>query len=340
MPILPSELEAIDAQISAQLDLLRHEKDVSAQIIRLIEKMRKELIAKLSEGTLTEFGKQRVNKLIKSATETIDDYYSNAQSVLFPTLEGAAQVTAKSTIAGLPEAITAAIPSATVLETLVSNLLIEGAPSAAWWKRQSQDTAFKFANVVRQGIVQGETNEQIFRKVGEVTDLAGRNSRSLIHTSIMQAASSSREKTIESNKDIYKGYRQLSTLDGHTTPICIARSNLEWNFDHEPIGHNLPWNPPPVHWGCRSILMGVRKSFKELGIDISEPTGRTRASAEGQIDRDTSFDEFLKRRTQAQQDEQLGKGRAELWRSGKITLRQLLDNEGNTLTLEELKAKY
>jgi hypothetical protein len=36
----------------------------------------------------------------------------------------------------------------------------------------------------------------------------------------------------------------------------------------------------------------------------------------------------------------LGKGRAQLWRDGKITLSQLLNAEGAPLTLAQLKAKY
>lgn len=737
--ILPSELEALDAQISAQLDLLRHESNVSAKVLVLIEQMRKDLIAKLSAGNLTDFSKTRLNAILKDTTTTIDAYYARAQEVLRPSQIGAATAAATASVAGLPETIAATIPSRKVLESLVSDMLIEGAPSSAWWKRQSQDTAFRFANAVRQGIAQGETNEQIYRRTKEITDLAGRNSRALVHTSIMQAASDAREATIIANQDIYKGFRHLSTLDSrtcwskdtlilmsdgshkeigcieegdfviggvsgmpckvvgkektiepssveicyngniigrtthahrvltrtgwkhigdicllpdiserevlcrgngklkeavhgtrhkgwhgigvrseqcmektreagdvsngncgklrgriqsgeainnftenespsriqhdgrrggscrknkgisccsgdeivsevqertgiqganektgdlirpksvcceqeilfdgggpqidggqvcigleekhskgkfntrnqsgskrdvecsnkgelggseiqgegecsarceasriegyesgmgrsengkgegvhvkemerpciscqdegteacsstkrsqnkrtgktdttrmdtgnencalgesqirfgkeeevsvghitgkkidgdieiislsiegdhsyvagelivHNTDICMARSNLEWDFDHNPIGHTLQWNPPPSHWNCRSVLAPIRKTFRELGIDADEPTGRTRASAEGQIDRETSFDSFLKRRTKEQQDEQLGKGRADMFRNGKITLRQLLDNAGNTLTLDELRAKY
>ena len=338
--IKPSELANLDAQISAQLDLLRHSNTVEAEILDLLQAMRRELISKLAEGNLTEFSKARLNKMLKEATAVIDGYYTRAQVILYPSLEQSAQVAASQSIAGLATELTASVPSRAILSTLITNLLIEGAPSAAWWSRQSQDTAFKFANAVRQGIAQGETNEQIFKRVGEVTDLASRNSRALVQTSIMQAASDARLKTIEANSDIYKGYRQLSTLDGHTTDICIARSNLEWGFDKEPIGHNLPFKAPPLHWNCRSVMMGIRRTFKELGLDLEEPTGRTRSSAEGQIDRETSFDAFLRRRTVEQQDEQLGKGRAELWRNGTITLRQLLDSSGNPLTLEQLKNKY
>ena len=39
-------------------------------------------------------------------------------------------------------------------------------------------------------------------------------------------------------------------------------------------------------------------------------------------------------------DEQLGAGRAQLWREGKITLKDLLDGKGRELTLDELRDKY
>ena len=233
-----------------------------------------------------------------------------------------------------------AAPTPAVLATLVKNTLIEGAPSAQWWDRQAKDTAFRFSSAVRQGIAQGETTEQIFRRTKEVVGLAGRNSRALVQTSIAQVAGDVRIATIEANTDIYSGFRHLSTLDGHTTPQCVARSGLMWTLDKEPIGHDLPFKQPPVHWGCRSVMLGVLKSFKELGINLPEPQGLTRASAEGQIDRSTTFASFLSRRSVAEQDAQLGAGRAQLWRDGKITLRQLVDNAGNPLTLEQLRSKY
>lgn len=233
-----------------------------------------------------------------------------------------------------------AAPTPAVLATLVKNTLIEGAPSAQWWDRQAKDTAFRFSSAVRQGIAQGETTEQIFRRTKEVVGLAGRNSRALVQTSIAQVAGDVRIATIEANADLYKGYQHISTLDGHTTPQCIARSNLVWNMDKGPVGHNLLFKPPPVHWNCRSVMIGVLKTFKEQGINLPEPQGLTRASAEGQIDRSTTFASFLSRRSVAEQDAQLGAGRAQLWRDGKITLRQLVDNRGNPLTLEQLRSRY
>lgn len=455
----PLDLLAADRTISVQLDLLRHSKVVEAQVVNLIDDMRAEIVAKLSKGNLTEFGKARLNALLKDLASTVDGYFQKAQATLNPSLIQTAEIVAKHeplavsnlavTLSAVDEkrklqlinidvakfdaafskdeafyvgpngvggiggryervkkfiqdngtfeassvvvnedgsvgfnngrhryaalrdasnqvipvamdeesianakklgllapgtATTAEVlteammPSAKVLETLVKNLLIEGAPSAEWWKKQSLDSAFRFSNAIRQGIAQGETNEQIYKRVNEIADLAGRNSRALVHTSIMQAAGDSRMAVIDANADIYVGYRQLSTLDGHTTPQCMARSNLKWTLDKKPIGHNLPFKQTPLHWGCRSTIVGILRPFSDVGL--KEAKG-TRSSAEGQIDKDTTFDAFLSRRTVAQQDEQLGTGRAKLWREGKITLRQLVDNSGNPLTMAQLEKKY
>ena len=128
----------------------------------------------------------------------------------------------------------------------------------------------------------------------------------------------------------------------HNSPTCIAYSGAEWDLSGNPInGTRLPFNGgPPRHFNCRSALVGITKTFRELGIDIDEPAIGTRASADGQIRADTTFAEFLDRKGKAFQDEVLGPGRAELWRKKVITLNQLLDQRGNPLTLEELRKKY
>ena len=194
----------------------------------------------------------------------------------------------------------------------------------------------------------GQTVSQIAARVSGTTTTAGvmdtarAGARVLVHSSVMSVANAARLATYKENDDAIKGYEQLSTLDGHTTDICIAYSGAQWDLDFKPInGTTLPFNGGcPRHWGCRSIIVPILKTFKELGIDIPEPPVGTRASNFGEVPADMSFDAFLRRRTKEQQDEQLGSGRAQLWRDGKITLRQLLDMKGNPLTLAQLERKY
>jgi hypothetical protein len=73
-------------------------------------------------------------------------------------------------------------------------------------------------------------------------------------------------------------------------------------------------------------------------VDIPEVTDLTRASDLGQIANDTSFTSFLDRHDSTYIDNLLGKGKSELYRSGKITLRDLVSQNGRPLTLAQLQA--
>jgi hypothetical protein len=242
----------------------------------------------------------------------------------------------------------ASLPSEFALKALVNGSVIEGAPSGAWWAKQAQDTAFKFAQQVRQGIAQGETLQQIIIRVAGskrlgtagIMEVSRRNASALVHTSIMQVAGDAREAFIKANEDVYKGYRWLSTLDGHVCPKCIPRSGAMWDLNHNPIeGNSIPYHTTPLHFSCRCVILGITKSYRDLGLNVDEMKPGTRASDLGQVPADMSFEGFLGRHNKEYADDLLGKGRADLWRKGKITLSDLLDSNGRELSFSQLKAK-
>lgn len=271
-----TELERIDQSIKVSLDILRHSSSVEGDILRLLEQMRKELIAKLASADLTAWGKARINAMLKDAETTIAAHYAQAQAMLQPTYATVAGVSAAQTATAL--AVTA--PSRAVLESLVNNMLVEGAPMKAWWAKQSTDTAFKFASAVRQGIAQSETLNQIFKRVNDATDLANRNSIALVHTSVMQVFNDANIAVIEQNADVAPTMRWLSTLDSATCGFCGVRDGLEWNtVTKAPIGHDIPYTQPPGHsaspsgkitpFGCRckmSPVTDLTKEMDKLGI--------------------------------------------------------------------------
>lgn len=331
--ISSTELARIDQALKTQLDILRHSATVEAEVLRILEQMQKELIAKLAQGDITEWGRARLNQMLKEASATIAEYYAKAQDILSPTYATVAGISAAQTATAL--AVTA--PSRAVLESLVTNMLVEGSPMKAWWAKQSADTAFKFASAVRQGIAQSETLNQIFKRVNEATDLANRNSIALVHTSVMQVFNDAKLNVIQANADIAPTTRWLATLDSHTCIRCAPRDGLEWDTKTlKPIGHNLPFDNIPLHVGCRCTTIAVTPMLES----ILERGGGGRASTFGVQKGSTTFEEFLSRQSEAFQDDVLGKGRAELFRSGKITLRDLVSGKGAPLTLKQLERKY
>lgn len=343
MALSAAERQIADDLLAHNLDLLRLNASLRLDALKVLKKLEKELVSKLSAGTLTEYSKAATDYLLASVRAVVAKYYADIAAAQESALAGMSEVQANVVRTVLADVgYGAALAPPTHFATALTDVLIQGAPSAEWWAKQSADVTFKFSNAVRQGIIQGKTNGDIIKEVRMVMDVGRANAAALVQTSVQQVANSSLIETFKQNDTVVKGMMQLSTLDSHTTDICMAYSEAEWNLDEEPIGDTkLPFNGgPPRHWNCRSVLVPITKSFAELGMDAPEMKSSERASTDGPIAATTTFDSFLTRKGEAFQDNILGPGRAELWRDGKITLPQLLDLRGNPLTLAELKAKY
>ena len=64
-----------------------------------------------------------------------------------------------------------------------------------------------------------------------------------------------------------------------------------------------------------------------------------RASADGPIDANISYGDWLKRQVDFVQEEVLGVKRAKLFRDGGLTIDKFADKKGNLISLEELRKK-
>lgn len=340
-----SDRAIADSIISRQISLMRFSAGEKAKLFKVFLQMQNELKAKLMNG-FTPYEKKRITKLLAECNVVIKEFYSEMQTGL--DLVGLAKAEANASAKAITTiGLEAAIPSNAVLKAMVSDSLLYGAPLSAWWAKQADDTAFKFASQVRQGVAQGETLQQVITRVvgsskkgiAGIMDISRRNASTLVHDSIMQIANESKLAVYRENSDILNGVEWLSTFDMHTCETCAAYSGAQWDLEGNPInGTTLPFTTPPLHPNDRCVLTPVTKSFKELGVDIPEVTGLTRASDLGQIPTDTSFKSFLDRHSKAEQDKFFGKGKAEMWRSGKLTLNDLVSQSGRPITLKELQA--
>lgn len=151
------------------LNLQRFSADVQGKIVALMVGMSKELTAKLNEGEISTYGKQRLGALLRESNAVISSHYTGMQAEMSRNLTGMVRIeadyTAKVLTQGLKIELGAKLPPATYLEKLVGDTLIKGASSADWWKRQALDTQFRFASQVRLGAAQGETTSQIVSRV-------------------------------------------------------------------------------------------------------------------------------------------------------------------------------
>jgi SPP1 gp7 family putative phage head morphogenesis protein len=177
------------------------------------------------------------------------------------------------------------------------------------------DQAERFSQVVRSGLLTGETTPSIAKRLigrlgrseerlifgevatttrqlraagvksiiasgGELTAMADNQIMALVRTSINQVANSASQQVYEANQDITKKYRYVATLDSRTSSICAALDGREFEYGRGPM--------PPQHFNCRSTTVPI------IDPDILPPsTIAKRASADGPVPVNMNYGQWL-----------------------------------------------
>lgn len=332
--------EIANAIVSRELDLNRFDADLRKRVVKLLKELDDDVTNKL-KGNISEWNKTRLNALLKDIKEIVNKYYSDLNEFTQTDLQGVAKSEAKFMQSMISEKVGVdlfnAMPSANQLAVLADSSAIQGATTAQWWQKQSADVYFRVSSQIRMGYGSGEKIGTIADRVQGQMAVTRRNAEALVRTAVHTISSQARERMYAENSSVMKGKVYVAVLDNRTSIQCIAYDGSTYDMDNKPIGKkSLPYRELPAHWNCRSMYMPIIKSWKELGVDFPEIPNRTRSSMDGAVPQETTFAQFLDSKDQAFQDKVLGKGKAQLWRDGKITLQQLLDQTGNPIPLKEL----
>lgn len=356
--MLPTNEIIIDLYIERAIDILRLEAGTSKKVLALLEDLERELITQIVVIDPTgvshdRYQRERLLKLFKAITEAIRAGYRDVNSLMVAELLELADIEAAWTMRTFNTAIGFEYVDSTLsrgfLKTLVSDVLVQGAPTRNCWSRQAAGLVERFADQMRRGVALGETNSQLVERIrGTKTqrglmDISEVSATRLVRASVQTVANVSREAMYADNADIIASLQWHATLDLQTSEWCLVRDGKHYSVgeDHKPLDSDVPWleGPGKLHWGCRSTSIPVLKTWRELGVNIDEIPQTTRASMDGQVPASTTFESWLKKQSKERQNAVLGAGKAELWRAGKITLRDLLDQNGRPLTTEELRKK-
>ncbi|WPH60311.1 minor head protein [Vibrio phage vB_VpaS_SD15] len=354
-----------------QIDLYRYEanqrQDIAAFLLAMADEIREALL-KADFGSQPFVTKRKLNALLKEIEAIIKQYYKDVRDYQLGELKQLSVIEYAWAMSAMNNTIGASLFETFLtnhfLESVVSNVLIEGAPSKEWWARQATDTMEKFVDQIRMGVALGETNDQLIERVngkflhkfgkrkmsdgkvkryglyeGGILKTSRSNAETLVRSSVQAIANDAKMRMYAANDDLLHGYQQLSVLDLKTSDICIARSGLAWTVEGKPIGnHKKRFRIPPLHWNCRSLLLPILKSWQDMpGKVRTSLPGSMQASMDGLVSADQTYEDMLKRRTDAEIKKKLGPGRFELWKQGKLTLRDLTDQDDRPLTLKEYR---
>ena len=215
------------------------------------------------------------------------------------------------------------------------------------WKDLAEKVRKKAMYTVRQGIVNGNTTQQI------ITELKGRKVKDEYVGGIVEQSRSALEANVRTLRshvnntammDTFSilGFdfvKFLATLDGRVSKICSVTDSTVWPINSPNIRR------PPLHINCRSVLLGTDKDGSMLGkrpfVEDNRPVSKIPKSERegiiGQIDANTSFPQWFKTADSSFQLEWLGKKRYELYKNGGFELTKFIDPLGRQYTLKELE---
>lgn len=180
---------------------------------------------------------------------------------------------------------------------------------------------------IRMGSALGETTGQIGRRLTSLGVQQRDQAQALVNTMTNHIATTARVEVLKDNDDILKGMRRIATLDSRTTLFCMG-------IDQTIIPLDGP--KPPYHWRCRTTVIPVLKD--EFAIEIPGST-RPSIGPDGveQVSSKTTYGEWLARQPASFQRDVLGPSRYELFSKGKLPIDRFVDDDGMTLTLQQLR---
>lgn len=212
-----------------------------------------------------------------------------------------------------------ATPSVGAIRQAVMSRPFDGVLLRERWERRGRAFREAVEGQVRIGLVQSETPDQIVARVRELWPAQRRHVASTVRAAVAHGQNQARQATYEENRHVLLGVMWIATLDVSTCPRCGDLDGQVFEVDEGPR--------PPIHYGpCRCTTGPVLRS----------DFGGTRASMDGQVPESTTFREWIERQSAERQDLAFGRGRARLFRAGRIELEDMVDGAGNVIPLAEL----
>jgi SPP1 gp7 family putative phage head morphogenesis protein len=357
---------------------------LNASEAALAEEIRRRLDQFTSPGrTLRRADRERMAKLLERIRELRKEVYVaidaevRQQMIELASYEVGFQARAIQGV--VPIALELNMPTAGALRAGLFSRPFAGKIMRQWARSLQQTEYRRLESAIRMGFLEGETTDQIVRRIrgtranrfrDGILQASRRDAEAMARTALNHTANAAREELFDANANIISGLIWIATLDGRTTPVCMARDGQVFPTTSGPR--------PPAHWNCRSAMAPVLNGLAIVGnrpyvIDKRNPTKRLadfRAQAKeqagdrwrnmtaqqrnqaigsirtqwvekniGRVPATTNYQEWLSRQSVATQNDVLGKTRAQLFRRGDLKLPDFVDRSGRQYTIQELRQR-
>jgi|GEM_PF-3452280 len=167
---------------------------------------------------------------------------------------------------------------------------------------------------------------------GGILQTTTRQTEAIVRTGVNFIANRGHLATYQENADILAGMEITATLDSRTSKICMALDGKIVAVE-DPDAKMIP----PFHYNCRTILTPI---VDWEGLGVEPPDEGMRASQDGPVPASQKYEDWLKRQSPAVQNDVLGRYTADIFREGKMSLRDLIRSDHSVVSVAELRAKF
>lgn len=306
-------------------------------------------------GSAVRFStKQRtLNRLMQKANEVIKETIGNIERKIRTDLRDLAIMESEfagsvldisiGSDAGVRVLSGRGVLSGQLLKNIIDQEPFDGLELKGWWRNQNLATRKAFRKQLQLGLTAGDSTAELVQRIRGTRaarfrdgilnpdGFTGRNVKAIVRTAVNQVSNRAAEETYRANADITKKYQYIATLDDRTTPICQTLDGQVFEYGKGPT--------PPQHFACRSFTVPI---IDYKGLGLTPPPEGTRAAkgdVPGPVRASATYQDWLRVQSSKTQDRILGPARAKLFRERKVTLGDMLRNDGRRLTLPDLNAK-
>ncbi|WP_157802023.1 minor capsid protein [Brevirhabdus pacifica] len=331
-----------DAQIAHSIGLQRLSTATVRKIVARLRRSEGRILARLARDDLSALSRARQERLLKDLEAILETVKADTLGRLTIDLEALAEYEVEYQLDLFenvaPVRLDFVRPPSSQIVAVVNSRPFQGRFLREWFDEIETGAYRRLRNTIRGGIVEGRTTDQMIREIrgtaaqGYKDGILNRTRRDVevvVRTAVAHTAQAARTDLYARNSALIKAVQWTSTLDGRTSAICRARDNKVFPVDSGPR--------PPAHPSCRSSVVPVLKSWREMGLKGLPES--TRASMNGQVPADQTYSTWLRKQSVAFQNEVLGVKKATLFRRGSVDLDRFVDRAGNELTLDELRKR-
>lgn len=372
--------DLFDALVRHQIGLMRLSGSLRNRMLELLDRTERDLVKEIRrrdvlgrDGTLSASRLRALRRTLAAIRGAAWDETSKLlREELLAIARAEAEFLATATRTVAPVVVTSAVPPAALLREAVLSRPFEGRILREWSQGIRRADIDRINAQVQIGLVQGESSQDIARRVvgtvrrrgaDGVTQITRHNAAALARTAVNAVTNQAKRAFFEANSDIFDEELYVATLDARTTPVCRSLDGKTFPVGEGPI--------PPLHFSCRSLRVAVldgevlgrrptkSSTDRQLLREYTESNDLARVTSRGALPRGhrgrfdafsrrrvreltgdvparVNYEQFLRRQSREFQNEVLGVTKARLFRRGGLTLDRFVDRRGDELTLQQL----